>query len=201
MTEVTFSFQRLELAPGDVFLTPASLAAVFCHDGALTVDGAPVEPAAVVTKGATLSPVAGPATALLYMLDAQPHGSEAETLTQPLPFLLRVDEVVFPAGAVAYRHVHPGPGFRHLRRGRLHLQADDHAFSAEPGTTWFEPANAPVQATAAETMAETSFARCLLLPLAYEGQPSIQILDPDDAAKPKRQVTHRHLEQIVTDWP
>lgn len=113
------------------------------------------------------------------------------------PRLIRLDEVSFPPGAVAYRHTHPGPGFRYLRHGALQLQADDHAFGAAPGDVWFEPAASPVRATADAVCAETRFVRFMVLPPAFLGQPTINILDPADAARPKRQTTHRHVDQLV----
>jgi quercetin dioxygenase-like cupin family protein len=112
----------------------------------------------------------------------------------PGPVLLRLDQVSFPPGAVAYRHVHAGPGIRYLDRGALHLQADDHAFDAALGDSWFEDANSPVRATAA---VESRFLRFMALPVEYAGKPSIKILSAEDAALPRRQTTHRFLERIV----
>lgn len=115
----------------------------------------------------------------------------------PGPVLLRLDQVSFPPGAIAYRHVHAGAGIRYLDRGALHLQADDHAFDAAPGDSWFEGADSPVRATASEDAAETRFLRFMALPAAYLGKPSIRILDAADAALPRRQTTLRHFERLV----
>ncbi len=111
--------------------------------------------------------------------------------------LVRLDQVSFPAGAVAYCHVHPGPGIRYLVEGRLRLEADNHVQDALPGHVWFEPANTPVRATAGNVPL-TRFIRFMVLPVNYEGKPSIQILDPADATKPKPQTTHRFLDRILT---
>lgn len=111
--------------------------------------------------------------------------------------LLRLDQVSFPPGAVAWRHVHPGPGIRHLIKGRLHLQADDHERQTQAGDSWFEAANSPVRATAGSDEAETAFVRFMALPVAYQGKPTIQILDDADAARPRLQSTQRYIDQIV----
>ncbi|WP_371155811.1 cupin domain-containing protein [Jannaschia sp. 2305UL9-9] len=110
------------------------------------------------------------------------------------PVLLRLDEVFFPPGAIAYRHVHPGPGIRHLVRGRLHLQADDHAFEAAPGDSWFEDANSPVRATALE---QSSFVRFMVLPPEFAGKSTLTILSDEDRARPRRQQTHRHVDALI----
>ena len=111
--------------------------------------------------------------------------------------LLRLDEVAFPQGAVAYRHIHPGPGIRVLVEGSLRLIADDHTFDVEVGGAWVEGANSPVRA---ENIAEgrSRFVRAMILPVALEGKPSIDILDPADREKPRLQVTHRHVDHIFT---
>lgn len=138
---------------------------------------------------------------IVYLLSDKPALAGAlasEQIDVTFPCLLRLDEVAFPPGAQAYRHVHPGPGFRHLRWGALHLDADDHEFDATPGFTWFEAANSPVRATASSDATETRFVRCMILPVDYEGKPTIQILDPRDADRPKKQVTYRHVDTVLT---
>lgn len=111
--------------------------------------------------------------------------------------LMRLDQVTFPTGAIAYRHIHPGPGIRYLDLGHLHLQADDHAFESDVGDSWFEAANSPVRATASSELEQSRFIRFMVLPLEFAGKPSIQILDPEDAARSRLQVTKRYFEQIV----
>lgn len=111
--------------------------------------------------------------------------------------LLRLDEVKFPPGAVAYRHVHPGDGIRFLTLGELEVIGDNHRETARAGHAWYEAANSPVRAVASETHPMTRFVRFMVLPVEYAGKPSIQVLDPDDAARPRRQITHRHFDRIV----
>lgn len=130
----------------------------------------------------TRNPVQGP---VLY--------SAAVTLAAG-PALLRLDEVFFPPGAIAYRHTHPGPGIRHLVRGRLHLQADDHAFEIAAGDSWFEAALSPVRATALE---QSSFVRCMILPPEFEGKSTLTILSEADRGLPRLQQTHRHVDTLI----
>lgn len=143
-----------------------------------------------------------PASWLRFVLSRTcPDGSEALlvapiTVDQDLA-LFRLDTVTFPAGANAWRHVHPGPGIRHLLQGELSLEADDHTAVMTAGDSWFEAANSPVQATASPAFPKSGFVRCMVLPVSYQDAPSIQILNETDMAKPRLQVTHRHLDQVV----
>ena len=115
--------------------------------------------------------------------------------------LLRLDEVKFPPGATAFRHIHPGAGIRYLSHGQLEIISDDHRETAEAGHIWFEPANSPVRAVASMNYPSTSFVRFMVLPVEYAGKSTIQILNADDAAKPRLQVTHRHFDKIVQVAP
>lgn len=118
------------------------------------------------------------------------------SLTEP-EVLLRLDQVTFPPGAVAYRHVHPGPGIRFLAAGQLEIIADHHVEQATPGHAWFEAANSPVKAVAHSSAPETSFIRFMVLPVKFAGLPSINILDNADAQKPRRQITQRFFDQPI----
>ena len=64
-----------------------------------------------------------------FSLVQQWDGSDAlsdETLEVPNgPALFRLDEVRFPQGAIAYRHVHAGPGTRVLIQGELEIKKLD----------------------------------------------------------------------------
>ena len=111
--------------------------------------------------------------------------------------LLRLDQVRFPPGATAWRHVHPGPGIRYLVAGQLELTSDHGCEVARPGQAWFEAENSPVRAVADADLAETSFVRFMVLPVACAGKSTIHILDASDAAKPRRQVTERFVDQKV----
>jgi quercetin dioxygenase-like cupin family protein len=112
----------------------------------------------------------------------------------PGEWLLRCDRVDFSPGAVAYRHVHPGPGIRRLLHGELTIarERDTHTYRA--GESWFEDADDPVVATASATE-DTAFVRVLLLPAAWQGRRTIRYLDPADDEKPKLQRATVLLEE------
>ena len=113
------------------------------------------------------------------------------------PALLRLDEVKFPSGAVARRHVHPGAGIRVLTTGALEIISDTARETATPGHAWFEPANSPVRAEATAGEPMTAFVRFMVPPASYQGQPTIHVLDPAEAALPRHQLTKRHLDAVV----
>ena len=110
--------------------------------------------------------------------------------------VLRLDQVTFPPGAVAWRHTHAGAGFRHLVMGELEIKSDHHVQSMRVGDSWFEDAHSPVRAEARES-GYTQFVRAMIIPIEYLGKPTIQILEPEDAIKPARQKNHRFLDQII----
>ena len=110
--------------------------------------------------------------------------------------VLRLDSVVFPPAAVAYLHVHPGPGIRYLTKGTLDINSDGHVKTMRPGDCWFEDASSPMEATASKTET-TQFVRAHILPLAFEGKPTIKYLRPADEEKPKLQENLRYFDQII----
>lgn len=208
MPDLSLSLYCLHVLPGQsVHIPGTGLALVLAHEGALMVAGnlCDTGQAQLVPAGTVLDANGETgAVALAYVLSdgpAAPDALASEQMAVEMPCVVRLDEVAFPPGAQAYRHVHAGAGFRHLRWGQLRLEADDHAFDAHPGDTWFEAANSPVRATATGDAPETRFLRCMVLPVAYQGKPTIRILDPEDAARPKRQVTHRLIDQRLERWP
>jgi len=131
--------------------------------------------------------VDGPA--LVWKLGREVEGaalaSEVE-LEPETAWLMRCDRVDFPAGSVAHRHVHPGPGIRRLLFGELTIEAQDGTHTYGPGEAWLEGADYPVLATAS-TRKETAFVRVLLLPREWRGKRTIRYLDPADDERPKRQ--------------
>lgn len=108
--------------------------------------------------------------------------------------ILRVDEVCFPVGAVAYRHTHAGAGLRHLVRGSLRLEADDHTQVMACGDTWFEASHSPVRAVALQDQGVTSFVRAMVIPATFAGKSTFSLINPADADLPRLQVTHRHID-------
>lgn len=111
--------------------------------------------------------------------------------------LLRLDSVTFPPGATAWRHVHPGPGFRFLLKGALRLESDDHVQDVAAGDCWFEDANSPVRATASTDHPETVFIRLMVLPLEYKGRRTIRILSEEDRNRERRQTTRTFFDAAV----
>lgn len=120
--------------------------------------------------------------------------SEAFEWSEP-EAVLRLDQVSFPPGACAYRHTHPGPGIRCLIEGSLQIQSDHHTEEMKLMSAWFEDAGSPVKATAGDTA--TSFVRAMVLPQDYIGKSTLNILDPEDAAKPMLQTNRRIVDQII----
>jgi quercetin dioxygenase-like cupin family protein len=131
---------------------------------------------------------AAPAGALLSRDVERPSGAG---------WLMRCDRVDFPAGGIAYTHVHPGPGIRYLLHGRLVIRSEGHVTAYGPGQAWFEAGPEPVEAIAGD--AETAFVRVLLLPSAWAGQRTIRYVDPADAHRPRLQRVTMYLEQDIAD--
>jgi quercetin dioxygenase-like cupin family protein len=125
-------------------------------------------------------------------LVTQCHKASAQLVTEleldsRSEWVLRCDRIDFPAGGVAYRHVHPGPGIRRLLRGELTIDRGDGApRTYRAGESWLEGADDPVLATASATE-ETAFVRVLLLPAEWAGRRTIRYVDPADEDKPRLQ--------------
>jgi hypothetical protein len=131
-----------------------------------------------------------PGRALVWRLEEQ--SGAGEKLAAPVAldpdsdWLLRCDRIDFPAGGVAYRHTHPGPGIRCLLHGSIRIESagESHVYQAlEP---WFESGPEPVLAVASETE-ETAFVRAMLVPHEWAGKRTISYVDPADEEKPKLQ--------------
>jgi hypothetical protein len=128
--------------------------------------------------------------ALVWKLEEQ--GGEGEKLAAPVAldpdkeWLLRCDRVDFPAGGVAYRHTHPGPGIRCLLHGSIRIESGGETHVYEAFEPWFEAGPEPVLAVASE-VEETAFVRAMLVPREWAGKRTISYVDPADEDKPKRQ--------------
>ena len=118
-------------------------------------------------------------------------------LDPAVPWLARCDRIEFPAGAVAYRHAHPGPGMLYLLYGELHVDGPEVlSRTLRPGEAWFHAPGYPVLATAGQS-GETAFVRVQILPAEWKGRRSIHYLDPADEDKPKLQRPTILLEQPI----
>lgn len=128
----------------------------------------------------------------------RPEVISSEAVTPPEGrFLARIDQVSFPAGAVAYRHTHAGAGLRYLTDGALTIVTDHGRKRMTPGAAWFEPADTPVRAEASQKAALTRFVRFMVVPLSFEGRSTFALVNPEDAALPRLQSTHRFFDHIV----
>ena len=111
--------------------------------------------------------------------------------------ILRLDQVDFPPGGVAYRHTHPGGGVRYLTRGSLQLHGTGKPHNYKEGDAWFEDANSEVLAKSNESQ-PSQFVRMMLLPARYEGKPSFTLVDDADTIKPKLQTNTRFFDHPVS---
>jgi quercetin dioxygenase-like cupin family protein len=131
-----------------------------------------------------------PGHALIWKLEEQAEAGAK--LAEPVPldpeieWLLRCDRVDFPAGGIAYRHTHPGPGIRCLLHGSIRIESGGDAHVYRPLESWFEAGPEPVLAVASEAE-ETAFVRAMLVPREWAGKRTIRYLDPADEDKPKLQ--------------
>jgi hypothetical protein len=138
----------------------------------------------------------GPAVVFELAEEAAPGAalSGDVELDPAVEWVIRCDRVDFPAGAVAYRHTHPGPGIRRLLFGELTIDAPGHLHTYGPGEAWFEGADYPVLATASKTV-DTAFVRAFVLPAEWAGKRTVRYVDPADDEKPKLQRATILLEE------
>lgn len=111
--------------------------------------------------------------------------------------VFRLDQVSFPIGSCAYRHVHHGAGFRYLKEGALEITSDHGSEIIQTGEAWFEPAHSPVRATP-QNDEPASFVRAMIIPQSFKGKPTIKYLNADDEARPKLQTTKRFFDQDIS---
>ena len=111
-------------------------------------------------------------------------------------WLLRCDQVTFPAGTVAPTHMHQGPGLRFVLRGEIDgIGPGGVRKMHQPGDTFLENGiDEPVSATM-HAGEETSFLRGLILPRAVKGRPSTRFVNREDWKRSKRQTYHIHTER------
>ncbi|HEX4193449.1 MAG TPA: hypothetical protein VHY80_10135, partial [Stellaceae bacterium] len=94
---------------------------------------------------------------------AMPQGSS---------WLFRLDQINTPAGRIADRHQHPGPGIRCLLEGSFNVQQDAESVrNVAPGDAWWETGSDTVIAWGARQM-NTRFLRGMILPTECEGNPT-----------------------------
>jgi hypothetical protein len=85
-------------------------------------------------------------------------------------WLFRLDRIMTPAGGVADRHQHPGPGTRCLVEGTFNVhQAGESIRDAAPGDPWWETGYDTVVAWSSPQMG-AKFMRAMVLPTEWEGK-------------------------------
>lgn len=112
-------------------------------------------------------------------------------------WLMRLDRVSFPAGGVAWTHLHQGPGIRICRNGSITIDTEGESREYGPDEAWAEKGTAPVFAPTTRED-PTTFIRCFLLPKHNKGTSSIRIVLPEDRRKENTQKYHVFSERIVT---
>ena len=202
MPKFTMSVQSKTLSLRQEFRSTANHSAVFVLKGQVDIGGQALASGegGYLAQGDRLNLLESAAEIVQFELHENANVDNAEKYEAfefpEVKAVLRLDQISFPAGAIAYRHVHAGTGYRYLTAGRLEVRADDHAITVGPGESWFEPANSPVRATNLATT-ETAFVRAMVLPMVYLGKPTITYLNAEDADKPRLQSNQRFFDQVI----
>ena len=136
-------------------------------------------------------------TLVWELLDEAPADAfVAEQVEVEDGWLMRHDRIDFPAGGIAYRHTHPGPGIRYLLSGSVRIESEGETHEYGPGEAWFESGPEPVLATASETE-DSAFVRVLLLPPEWAEKRTIRHVDPADDERPRLQRATVFGEQLI----
>jgi len=112
-------------------------------------------------------------------------------------WVFRLDEINTPAGRVADRHQHPGPGIRCLLEGTFNVQqAAESARDLMPGDAWWETGSDTVIAWGSRQMA-SRFLRGMVLPTEWEGKATGTWLSGEAIAATARGNWKLHLDRII----
>jgi len=174
---------------------------IYVAEGAATVDGAPLE-ANAAWHGTGPAEVSAPgATLLRWELTAgRPDGAPllaaAIDLDPAEEHFIRCDRVDFPPGGEAFLHTHQGPGIRVLLFGSIHIETDGTERDYASGEAWFEAGPDPVYAST-HAHEPSAFVRCMVLPRALQGSPSIRYVRDEDRERPKSQRYTVFLDEPV----
>jgi len=121
---------------------------------------------------------------------------ELDDIAVPGRYVMRLDRVDFPPGAVAHTHVHPGPGIRMVKTGEIEIRQNGASHRYRAGDAWFERGPDPVLAPTTERE-PTTFIRCMVLPTDWRGRNTITYVDPADADRPKLQRYFRFIDTLI----
>jgi quercetin dioxygenase-like cupin family protein len=149
-------------------------------------------------------------THLAFELTTEGHHLSFELVDEPAPgalmareldlppgeYLLRCDRVDFPPGGEAFLHTHQGPGIRVLLFGSIHIETNGTEHDYAPGEAWFEAGPDPVYAST-HAHEPSAFVRCMVLPRALQGSPSIRYVRDEDRDRPKSQRYTVFLDEPV----
>ena len=124
--------------------------------------------------------------ALVWELTERPPGE----------WLLRCDRVDFPPGGEAFLHTHQGPGLRVLLFGSIRIETQGTTHEYAPGEAWFETGPDPVHALT-HAGEPSAFVRCMVLPRAIQGSPSLRYVRDEDRERPKSQRYTVFLDEPV----
>jgi quercetin dioxygenase-like cupin family protein len=111
-------------------------------------------------------------------------------------YLLRCDRVDVPPGGEAFLHTHQGPGIRVLLFGSIRIETQGATHEYAPGQPWFETGPDPVHAIT-HAGEPSAFVRCMVLPRALQGSPSIRYVRDEDRERPKSQRYTVFLDEPV----
>ncbi|HXS39665.1 MAG TPA: hypothetical protein VN766_05745 [Stellaceae bacterium] len=112
-------------------------------------------------------------------------------------WVFRLDEINTPAGRVADRHQHPGPGIRCLLEGTFNVQqAAESARDLMPGDAWWETGSDTVIAWGSRQMA-SRFLRGMVLPTEWEGKATGTWLSGEAIAATARGNWRLYLDRII----
>jgi quercetin dioxygenase-like cupin family protein len=145
-----------------------------------------------------------------FELTAEGHHLSFELVDEPAPgalmarelalpageYLLRCDRVDFPPGGEAFLHTHQGPGIRVLLFGSIRIETQGATYDYAPGEPWFETGPDPVHALT-HPDEPSAFVRCMVLPRALRGSPSIRYVRDEDRERPKSQRYTVFLDEPV----
>ncbi len=86
------------------------------------------------------------------------------------PWLLRLDQMTFPAGYIVPCHTNAGPGIRCVKYGEFNFEEGGHGMrQIQPGEAFFESGSEPCTAWGSDQM-ETSFIRAMILKRDWKEQ-------------------------------
>ncbi|WP_018698612.1 hypothetical protein [Amorphus coralli] len=119
-----------------------------------------------------------------------------DDIAVPGRYVMRLDRVDFPPGAVAHTHTHTGPGIRVVKTGAIEIQEHGTSHHYRAGEAWFERGPDPVRAPTTEAE-PTAFIRCMVATPEWRGRSTIAYVDPADADLPKLQRYFRFIDTLI----